>query len=367
MPRRILTINSGSSSLKYSVYEIGETETCLLSGKLDNLHLESRDAAIARFIDDLHKQNSLAGVTAIGYRIVHGGMHHVEPERLTPQFLSELRDLSTLAPDHLPDQILAIEALSKHAPELTGVACFDTAFHRTMPRVAQLYGLTRELADQGIVRYGFHGLSYSYLVQELQRQNALPARAIIAHLGNGASMAAVRDGKSVDTSMGLTPTGGFMMSTRSGDLDPGVVLHLIRQKQMTPDAVNELVAKKAGLKGLSGISSDMRELESKAATDPRAAEAIDVFCYQVRKFVGSYFAVLGGLDLLVFSGGIGENSPLIRSRICEGLSALGIAIDPAANRANAPVVSQPNSTAAVRVLPTNEELMIARYTNQLLA
>ncbi|MCU1263372.1 MAG: acetate kinase, partial [Bryobacterales bacterium] len=309
IPRRILTINSGSSSIKYSVYQMGDREECLVSGKLDNLQAEPREAAISSLLDELHARKSLDGVTAIGYRIVHGGMRHSEPERLTPELIAELKELAPLAPDHLPDQILAIESFTRHAPELAPVACFDTAFHRTMPRVAQLYGLTRELADQGIVRYGFHGLSYSYLVQELREQNALPARVIIAHLGNGASMAAIRDGVSIDTSMGLTPTGGFLMSTRSGDLDPGVVLHLIRQKKMSPDDVNELVAKKGGLKGLSGIGSDMRVLESKAASHPRAAEAIEVFCYQIRRFLGAYFAVLGGLDLLVFSGGIGENSP----------------------------------------------------------
>jgi acetate kinase len=359
MPRRILTVNSGSSSIKYSVYEMGTPEKCVLSGKLENLGAEPRGAALARFHDELIAKKALDGVGAIGYRIVHGGMHHSEPELLTPELLVELKSLAPLAPDHLPDQILAIEFFNRHAPGMAQVACFDTAFHRTMPRIAQLYGLPRELAEQGIVRYGFHGLSYAYLVEELRRQNALPARTVIAHLGNGASMVALRNGVSVDTSMGFTPTGGFVMSNRSGDLDPGVVLHLIRQKGWSADAVNELVSKQGGLKGLSGISSDMRELE--ASADPRAAEAIGVFCYQARKFIGAYTAVLGGLDLLVFSGGIGEHSPAVRARICAGL----IPIDEPANTAHAPVISA-NGDVVVRVVPTNEELMIARYTDPLL-
>jgi acetate kinase len=359
MPRRILTVNSGSSSIKYSVYETGFDEKCLLTGKLENLGADRREAALERFHDELRAKNALDGVSAIGYRIVHGGMHHGEPELLTPELLAELKTLAPLAPDHLPDQILAIEFFTRQMPGLSQVACFDTAFHRTMPRVAQLYGLTRELAEQGIVRYGFHGLSYGYLVEELRRQGVLEPRTVIAHLGNGASMVALRDGVSVDTSMGFTPTGGFTMSSRSGDLDPGVVLHLIRQKGWSADAVNELVSKQGGLKGLSGISSDMRELE--ASADPRAEEAIEVFCYQVRKFLGAYWAVLGGIDLLVFSGGIGENSAGVRARICEGL----FEIDHGANALNGGVISAGGGRRAM-VVKTNEEVMIARYTDALL-
>ena len=361
---RILTINSGSSSLKYSVYELQPEERLIASGKLEGQELDDRDRAISGVLEKLRQDRALDGVTGIGYRIVHGGMHHREPEPLTPALLADLKELSPLAPDHLPDQIAAIESLTRLAPEFSPVACFDTAFHRTMPRVAQLYGLTRELAGAGIIRYGFHGLSYAYLVQELRRQSALPARVILAHLGNGASVAAVLNGESIDTSMGLTPTGGFLMSERSGDLDPGVVLHLIRQRHMTPDQVNELVAKKGGLKGLSGISSDLRELEKKASTDPHAAEAIEVFCYQIRKFIGSYFAILGGLDLLVFSGGIGENSALVRDKVCAGLSALGVRTEPGAKGT---VLSTSDSAVSVRVVPTNEELMIARYTHTVLS
>ena len=353
MQRRILTVNSGSSSIKYAVYESGKL---LTSGKLENLVPENRQDAIARLASNAQL---LDGVTAIGYRVVHGGMHHIEPELVTPELIEDLKKLSILAPDHLPDQIAAIEAFQKALPHLPAVACFDTAFHRTMPRVAQLFGLPRELAGEGVIRYGFHGLSYSYIVDELRSAGELPDRLIVAHLGNGASMAAIRNGRSIDTSMGLTPTGGFLMSTRSGDLDPGVVLHLIRERKMTPDRVYQLVTREAGLKGLSGISSDMRELIAQGAT-----EAIATFCYQIRKFLGAFIAALGGLDALVFTGGIGEHSPEVRIGVCEGLDELGIAIDALANQTNAALISK--GRVSVRVIPTNEELMIARLSANVL-
>ena len=321
----VLTINSGSSSLKYSVYD-GETE--ITSGRAE---IETVLGCVPR-----------ERLEAVGYRIVHGGPQHIEPERITPELLNELKDLTALAPDHMLAQLAVIDAVTRQLPNLPAVACFDTAFHRHMPRVAQLFGLTRELADAGVIRYGFHGLSYSYLVGKLRNELALPERMVIAHLGNGSSMAAILNGVSIDTSMGLTPTGGFTMSNRSGDLDPGVILHLIRQRGMTPDEVNQLVTKDGGLKGLSGITSDMQELVRLSPTNPAAAEAVDVYCYQARKFLGAYAAALGGLDLLVFTGGIGENSEVVRAKISEGLKALG----------NPPV----------RVMKTNEEIMIARGT-----
>ena len=304
--------------------------------------MRDRDVAVATILDKLRAAGNLDGVTAVGYRIVHGGPKHIDPEQVTPELRNELEELTELAPDHMPDQLAVIAAVSKALPDLPGVACFDTAFHRHMPRVAQLYGLTRELADAGVIRYGFHGLSYGYLVEELRREGALPERLIIAHLGNGSSMAAIRDGVSMDTSMGLTPTGGFMMGSRSGDLDPGVVLHLMRSRGMSADEVNRLVTKDSGLKGLSGFSSDMQELVEASATNANASEAVDVYCYQARKFLGAFAAALGGLDLLVFTGGIGENSGYVRERIALGLTALG----------NPPV----------RVMKTNEEVMIARGT-----
>jgi acetate kinase len=251
--------------------------------------------------------------------------------------LDDLRNIIALAPDHMPAQIAIIEAIQKVLPKVPAVACFDTAFHRTMPRYAQLFGLPQNL---GVERYGFHGLSYEFIVSELRKEGKLPERLIVAHLGNGASMAAIRNGKSIDTSMGLTPTGGFMMSNRSGDLDPGVILMLLRDKKMTPDQIADLVNKEGGLKGLSGISGDMQTLEKESP------ETVYVFCYQVKKFLGAYMAALGGLDMLVFTGGIGENSALVREWVCSDMERLGL--------------------GEVRVMKTNEELVIARSTAKLL-
>src|SRR5206468_215944 len=244
-------------------------------------------------------------------------------------------------------------------PDLPQVACFDTAFHRKMPRVAQLYGLPRELADQGILRYGFHGLSYEYIAGELPR-----GRVIAAHLGNGASLAAIRDGASVDTSMGFTPAGGILMSARSGDLDPAVALYLIREKKMAPEKVGQLVNERSGLLGLSGLSSDMTDLLEAERDNPAAAEAIAVFCYQARKYIGAFAAALDGVDTLAFAGGIGENAAPIRQRICEGLGFLGMRVDPEANARNADVISAPESKVEVRVIRTNEELIVARHSKR---
>ncbi len=318
----------------------------MASGKVSGDAMRDRDTAVAEILKQLRGAGHLDGVEAVGYRIVHGGPRHIEPERVTPELRNDLEELTGLAPDHMPDQLAVIAAVSKALPRLPGVACFDTAFHRTMPRVAQLYGLTRQLAAEGVIRYGFHGLSYAYIVSELRREGALPPRLIVAHLGNGSSMAAIRDGESIDTSMGLTPTGGFTMSNRSGDLDPGVVLHLMRARGMSAEEVNRLVTKEGGLKGLSGFSSDMQELVQASPANKAAAEAVEVYCYQARKFLGAFAAALGGLDLLVFTGGIGENSAEVRERIAQGLTALG----------NPPV----------RVMKTNEELTIARGTRAVL-
>ncbi len=327
----VLTINSGSSSIKYSVYD-GDRE--ITSGKMSG----APDQTIPAILEKVPRQQ----IEAIGFRIVHGGPKHFEPERITPALREELEKLTDLATDHMPDQLAVIDSVERAMPAVPMVACFDTAFHRRMPRVAQLYGLTRQLADDGVIRYGFHGLSYSYIVDKLRKESALPERLVVAHLGNGSSMAAIRNGDSVDTTMGLTPTGGFPMSNRSGDMDPGVVLHLIRQRGMTADEVNRLVTKDGGLKGMSGVSSDMQELVRVSADKPAAAEAVDLYCYQARKFLGAMTMALGGIDLLVFTGGIGENSAAVRDKIGEGLGAIG----------NPPV----------RVIKTNEEIVIARGT-----
>jgi acetate kinase len=274
--------------------------------------------------------------------------------------------LAAIVPDHLPQAIAAIRAVQRAYPLLPQVACFDTAFHRRMPRVAQIFALPRRFADDGVLRYGFHGLSYESIMQQLRALDGVAAngRVVIAHLGNGASMAAVRGGRGIDTTMGLTPTGGLVMGTRSGDLDPGVLLSLLQRERMVPTALNALVNRQAGLLGVSGISADMRDLLARQATDPAAAEAIELFCYQARKFLGALAAALGGLDTLVFTAGIGEHAAPIRERICAGLEFLGIRLDPERNRAHAPIISAEGSLVTVRVMTTDEDRMIARHTVQ---
>jgi acetate kinase len=297
------------------------------------------------------------------------GMQHTEPELVTPELLEELHRISPYDPDHLPGEIELIEAFRRRHPKLPQVACFDTAFHRTMPRVAKLLPIPRRYDAKGVQRYGFHGLSYAYLMQELARIGdpaATKGRVILAHLGNGASMAAVLDGKSIDTSMGFTPTAGLVMSTRTGDLDPGVAPYLARTEQMTSEQFYEMANHKSGLLGVSETSSDMRDLLAHEANDARAAEAVALFCYQARKWVGAFAAALGGLDTLVFAGGIGENAPIVRARICEGLGFLGIALSESRNSESAAVISTDESRVAVRVIRTDEDLMIARSVRSVL-
>lgn len=313
-------------------------------------------------IDWLEKQNHFELVKAVGHRVVHG-MKHTEPEIVTRKLLDELRRISPNDPDHLPREIELIETFRERHPKLQQVACFDTAFHQTMPRVAKLLPIPRRFDAKGIQRYGFHGLSYAYLMEELTRLGdpaATKGRVILAHLGNGASLAAVRNGKSMDTSMGFTPTAGLVMSTRSGDLDPGLAAYLARTGEMTTKQFYEMVNHKSGLLGISETSSDMRDLLNHEKRDVRAAEAVALFCYQAKKWIGSFAAALGGLDTLAFAGGIGENASPVRARICEGLDFLGIKLDKARNKKNAPMISTNASTVKVRVIRTDEELMIAR-------
>ena len=310
----------------------------------------------------LEDQEAFASVQAVGHRVVHG-MKHTAPEVVTPELLAELHRLSPYDPDHLPRELELIEAFRLRHPKLPQVACFDTAFHQTMPRVAKLLPLPRRFDAKGIQRYGFHGLSYAYLMEELASRgdpSAAQGRVILAHLGNGASLAAVRDGQGIDTSMGFTPTAGLVMSTRSGDLDPGLAPYLARTEQITTQQFYAMVNHESGLLGVSGISSDMRDLLAQETSDARAAEAVALFCYQAKKWLGAFAAVLGGLDTLVFSAGIGENCPTIRARICAGLGFLGLELDPQRNAENAAVISPDNSRATVRVIRTDEELMIAR-------
>jgi acetate kinase len=290
-------------------------------------------------------------------------MKHIEPERITQELLNKLHRISPYDTDHLPAEIELIEALQQRYPNLPQVACFDTAFHSTMPRVARILSIPRRFDSIGIQRYGFHGLSYAYLMEELARVAGVKAaqgRVILAHLGNGVSLTAVHGGKSIDTSMGFTPTSGLPMSTRPGDLDPGVAWYLMQAENLTPKEFNNLINHESGLLGISETSSDMRDLLNRETQDVRAAEAVKLFCYQVKKWIGAFAAVLGGVETLVFSGGIGENAPEVRARICDGLGFLGIELEEKQNSANDGVISTAASRVAVRVIRTDEELMIAK-------
>jgi acetate kinase len=380
----ILAINGGSSSIKFALYRVEETLQRRFYGKVDRIGLSgtnltfhdpdgkpqdslsivaSDHKSAANFlIDWLEKLDGFTTVEAVGHRVVHG-MKHTAPELVSQELLDELQRIRPYDPEHLPREIDLIEAFRQRYPKLPQVACFDTAFHRTMPRVAKLLPIPRRFDAKGIQRYGFHGLSYAYLMEELARLGdpaASKGRVILAHLGNGASMAAVRDGKSIDTSMGFTPTAGLVMSTRSGDLDPGLAPYLARTEHISTKQFYEMLNHESGLLGISETSSDMRDLLGRETQDVRAAEAVELFCYQARKWIGAYAAALGGVDTLVFSGGIGENAPVIRARICEGLEFLGIEIAAKQNAANENVISAAAGRVAIRVIRTDEELTIAR-------
>jgi len=385
----ILTINSGSSSIRFAVYKAGEPPRRQLDGKIDRIGLKGTNltvedpagkpqvprrlaaadplAAMRFLLDWLQSHPVFASVEAAGHRVVHG-MRHSEPERVTPKLLAELRRITPYAPEHLPRGIALIEAFSRRHPGLPQVACFDTAFHRGMPRVAKLLPIPRRYAARGVERYGFHGLSYAYLLEELGRLDpaAAKGRVILAHLGNGASLAAVRHGKSIDTSMGFTPTAGLVMSTRTGDLDPGLLYYLARTERMTAARLQRMVNHESGLLGVSGTSSDLRDLLARETRDARAAEAVALFCYQAKKWIGSFAAALGGLDTLVFAGGTGENAPLVRERICDGLGFLGVELDRRRNAKNAPLLSPDDGRVKVRVIRTDEELMIAKSVSRIL-
>jgi acetate kinase len=379
----ILSLNGGSSSLKFAVYRFSDAaEERIFSGAVEAIGEDSgkawlrsgdkalqeasgkfpdHTAAIETMFAVLQKQG-VERLAAAGHRIVHGGPKFITPQLIDEKLKAGLKELIRFAPLHLPDQLAMIEAVAAHFPDLPQVACFDTAFHSGMPEVAQRFALPRALLEQGIRRYGFHGLSYEYVVGKLGRE--LGQRAIIAHLGNGASMVALKDGLPMDTSMGLTPTGGFMMGTRSGDLDPGALIHLLKAGY-SADQLENLVDHQAGLLGVSGQTSDMKALLQKSQTDNAARMAVKMFTYQVRKFIGAYAAVLNGLDMLVFTGGIGERAAEVRANICSGLEYLGVALDTAANGRNAEVISPAGTKCIVRVVQTEEDLMIARHTREI--
>ena len=325
--------------------------------------------AVGILMDWIEERSGHDAVTAAGHRVVHGGPKYSEPQRITAEMIEELHRLSPFDPEHLPEEILLTEAFHRRFPDLPQVACFDTAFHHDLPRVAQLLPIPRRYEAQGVRRYGFHGLSYAFLMEELARlagTEVAQGRVILAHLGNGASLAAVGDGKPVDTSMSFTPTAGVPMSTRSGDLDPGLLWYLARTEGLDAKRFNEMVNFQSGLLGVSETSSDMRDLLDRETQDVRAAEAVALFCYQVKKWIGAFAAALGGLDTLVFAGGIGEGAPLIRERICDELGFLGIELDQERNAKNAPLISPDAGRVKVRVIHTDEELMIARSTARVL-
>ena len=382
---RILTINGGSSSIKFALFKAGGPLRRILQGGLERIGLpeasfrvkglkqadnfsrpvtaSDHNAAVGILMDWIAERSGREVLTAVGHRVVHGGPQYSEPQRITAEMVVELHRLSPFDPEHLPEEILLIEAFQRRFPELPQVACFDTAFHHDLPRVARLLPIPRRYEAQGVRRYGFHGLSYAFLLGELATLAGMEAargRIILAHLGNGASLAAVSGGKSIDTSMAFTPAAGLVMSTRSGDLDPGLVSFMVRSEGMTADQFDRMVNHESGLLGVSETSSDLRDLLDRETLDVRAAEAVALFCYQVKKWIGAFTAALGGLDTLVFAGGIGENAPLIRARICEGLGFLGIELNETRNLAGAGVISTEGSRATVRVMRTDEELMIAR-------
>jgi len=386
----VLAINGGSSSIKFAMYRIDGMLERILYGKVDriglkgtsldfnnliknkkgNIRIEVSDhKSVANFlIDWLEKQIDFSLISGVGHRVVFG-MKHTDPELITNELLDELHQIIAYDSDHLPAEIELIKVFIHRYPNLNQVACFDTAFHRTMPRVAKLLPIPRRFDKIGIQRYGFHGLSYAYLIEELIRvagKRVANGRVILAHLGNGASLAAVHKGKSVDTSMGFTPAGGMIMGTRPGDLDPGVAWYMMKSENLTPKQFNNLINHESGLLGISETSSDMRDLHAKESDDIRAAEAVALFCYQAKKWIGSFAAALGGLDTLVFAGGIGENCPIVRSRICEGLEFLGIGLDEKQNRKNARIISKEKKSVAVHVIHTDEEWMIAKTVNELI-
>lgn len=387
----ILSINGGSSSIKFALFEAADPLRRVLEGAIERIGLPdaalrvtganradhisrpvsamdhgAAGAALVAWIEERVRRERLV---AIGHRVVHGGPKYFKPERITPEVIVELRRMSPLDPEHMPEEILLAETLQRHFGGVPQVACFDTEFHHDLPRVARLLPIPRRYEAQGVRRYGFHGLSFAFLMEELARLDGVEAsqgRVVLAHLGSGTSLAAVQGGKSQDTSMSFTPTSGVPMGTRSGDLDPGLIGHLARTEQMSPQRFEKMVNLESGLLGISETSSDMRALLTRETQDVRAAEAVALYCYQVKKWIGAFAAALGGIDILIFAGGIGENAPAVRSRIVDGLEFLGIDLDQTLNARNAPLMSPNGGRVKVRVIRTDEQLMIARAVARIL-
>jgi acetate kinase len=383
--KQVLTINGGSSSIKFALFETGEPLRRILAGQIrgigqpqtlfevkgasatDNFSklvaVPDHAAAVNVLMDWVQERVQRGELAAVGHRVVHGGPKYWQPQPITLELIAELHELSPFDPEHLPEEILLTEAFHRHFPKLPQFACFDTAFHHDMPRIAQLLPIPRRYEAKGVRRYGFHGLSCEFLVEELARvagAEAANGRVILAHLGNGASVTAVHGGKSIDTSMSFTPTAGLPMGTRSGDLDPGLGWYLSRAENVTAKQFHRMVNHESGLLGISETSSDMSELLLRESEDVRAAEAVALFCYQTKKWICGFAGALAGLDTLIFSGGIGENAPVIRNRICERLDFVGVELNASRNGENAAVISADNARVTVRVIRTDEELMIAR-------
>jgi acetate kinase len=382
---RILTINGGSSSVKFALFEAGAPLRRILAGAMERIGLPEatlrvkgldpadnfsrpvtapdHTAAVGALMDWIEERVGSDGLAAVGHRVVHGGPKYSQPQRITPEMVEELHRLSPFDPEHLPEEILLTGAFHRRFPDLPQVACSDTAFHHDLPRVARLLPIPRRYEAQGVRRYGFHGLSYEFLMGELARlagTEAAQGRVILAHLGSGASLAAVRNGKSLDTSMSFTPAAGVPMSTRAGDLDPGLVWYLARTEGLDAKGFNEMVNSQSGLLGVSETSSDMRDLLGRETQDVRAAEAVALFCYRAKKWIGAFAAALGGMDTLIFAGGSGENAPTVRARICDGLGFLGIELEEKRNAAGEDAISAAASRVAVRVIHTDEEVTIAK-------
>jgi acetate kinase len=387
----ILAINGGSSSLKFAWFRDANPPVCVVRGMIDQIGLPGSVMIVTKsgrsqserrtltapdhatcadlLIEWLEDQINMESLRAIGHRVVHGALTYSRPERVTQHVVAELRRISSYDPEHLPSEIDLIETFNKRCPNITQIACFDTAFHSTMPRVARLLPIPRRYDKMGVQRYGFHGLSCAYVMRELQRiglPHEANGRVIIAHLGNGASLTAVHKGSSIDTTMSFTPAAGLPMSRRSGDVDPGLVSYLARTEGMTVEQFHNMVNRESGLLGISETSPDMRDLLACEERDVRAAEAVALFCYHAKKGIGAFAAALGGLDTLVFTGGIGENSGIVRSRICAGLDYLAVVLDDERNRSGEAIVSVPGTEATVRIMHTDEESEIARSVIELL-
>ena len=390
-PVQILTINGGSSSIKFALFEAGGSWRRMLAGKIEGIGLPQgrlavkganpadnfsrplaapdHTAAVNALMDWIDERIRRGELVAVGHRVVHGGPKYWEPQRITAEMISELHHLSPFDPEHLPEEILLTAAFHRRFPNLQQFACFDTAFHHDLPRVARLLPIPRRYDARGVQRYGFHGLSCEFLIHELGRVAGVETakgRVILAHLGNGASVTAVRGGKSIDTSMSFTPTAGLPMSTRSGDLDPGLGWYLSRAENVTARQFHQMINHESGLLGISETSSDMRELLAREQDDLRAAEAVALFCYQTKKWICALAGALEGLDTLVFAGGIGENAPEVRERVCAGLGFLGIELEAQQNAMSAGVISAKESKVSVRVIRTDEEWIIAKTVCRLL-